>query len=280
MGSEKHAAPPGFKSVLVVEPMSNLRQIVTNFLRVAHVETIMTCSTPVEALRLIGGKPCELIICGSSHGAGFGLAAAIRYGLDTPNRNVPIVLLAKSADRETIVVARDKGIDSVLAVPFSATDLFRRMRSLSANRPHLVVSKSYVGPDRRRQDCPISHADRRKLDVPPEISFHLPAREILHGFIKSRIEAANKGTAPGARAAPSTMMPRKSMVQTSTEKKGREMRASAADLKPRFQLSRSCKSNAGITIVGAFQPLSKRVILRLIDMVRAGEVEDLFYVAL
>lgn len=268
-----------FRCALIVEPVQNLRKLVAGLTVHAGIEKIVTCATPVEAMRLIEANRCDLVLCGSSNFAGQALAQCIRWAADSPNRNVPILLLAKAADPDVIFAARDEGIDSVLAIPFSGNALATRVRSLSQARPPMVETPAYVGPERRRQDRPISFPDRRAGLAAPDVpAYTSTSEDLLREFIRSR-RSTTASDGPSGTKRPGVVMtqPKGPAFKSGLKSGGKEMRCVARDLKPGDRLAKAVKSDSGLVVVGADQELTDRTILRLVDLVNAGEIQDVFH---
>jgi DNA-binding response OmpR family regulator len=66
------------------------------------------------------------------------------------NPYVPIIMLTGHSEKHRVVRARDAGITEFLAKPISATALYERILNLVANPRPFIRTKTYFGPDRRR----------------------------------------------------------------------------------------------------------------------------------
>ncbi len=257
MVAEDQASRRIFTSALVVEPVAFLRQIVTKFLRDNGVAVVQHCSSPVEALRLIKKFGSELVFCGSGAGAGVALVEALRWGSDTPNREITFVLIEKAPSPETVQQAKSLGIDSIIAVPFSGNVLKSRMDALSRIWPDFSVSPDYIGPDRRRSDQAIEASNRRTGSEPAAPQYSKTCLDILRDHVQKRRSGQTKPeSAPDA-----------------------ETPCGISTLKPGVILARPCATRTGDVLAAAHKPLSAQIVMRLTDLVRAGELEDRFYLA-
>jgi CheY-like chemotaxis protein len=246
-----------YRSVLVLEPVSSLRNIVTGFLRLCRIPDIITCSSPVEAIRIFRAQEVDLVISGSTHKVGYALALALRLGKDSPNRTVPMMLLEKSPSKKTVLGARNSGINTVLAFPFSAAVLHRRIEALHRVPVEMIYAGSYVGPDRRHLAAANPGGpERRKGAVPEKPNYVLSVSDILRSFLSTDTSASGK---------PERL-------------NGRGCRA--CDLEPGQQLEEACITTAGVVVVATKGVLTERSIQRIVDMVASGDLADRFVVAI
>lgn len=262
-----------FRKALVVEPVAHLRQMTVGLLKNTTLHEVAMCSSPVEAIKMIQLHDTDLVLCGSTHGASIVLTEMLRQGSNSPNRYVTVVELACHADYKSVVFARDKGVNTVLAVPFSANDLARRLISLSRSNAPFVEVATYVGPDRRQQVKPISHEDRRLGSIPDPAPHSLTCQEILQRFIDAQKKRRMEEQDQDKKTVAAGITKGKELLQDT-----QTLRCTANDLKPEMTLLRNVVSRTGLTIVSSGTSLNKRTILRLTDMVQAGEVEDFFFV--
>jgi DNA-binding response OmpR family regulator len=70
------------------------------------------------------------------------------------NPYVPIIMLTGHSEKKRVVSARDAGITEFLAKPISAKALYERILNVVANPRPFIKTKSYFGPDRRRNSNP------------------------------------------------------------------------------------------------------------------------------
>src|SRR6202453_4437785 len=81
---------------------------------------------------------------------GLELAQMIRQPGANSNPYVPIIMLSGHSEKKRVVSARDAGITEFLAKPISAKALYERILNVVANPRPFIRSKTYFGPDRRR----------------------------------------------------------------------------------------------------------------------------------
>ena len=70
------------------------------------------------------------------------------------NPFVPIIMLTGHTEKDRVTAARDAGITEFLAKPISAKALYQRIVNVVANPRPFIKTKTYFGPDRRRNVNP------------------------------------------------------------------------------------------------------------------------------
>jgi two-component system, chemotaxis family, chemotaxis protein CheY len=63
---------------------------------------------------------------------------------------VPIIMITGHTEKERVTAARDAGVTEFLAKPISAKALYQRIINVVANPRPFIKTKTYFGPDRRR----------------------------------------------------------------------------------------------------------------------------------
>jgi DNA-binding response OmpR family regulator len=66
------------------------------------------------------------------------------------NPYAPIIMLTGHSEKRRVTVARDAGVTEFLAKPISAKGLYQRILNVVANPRPFIKTKTYFGPDRRR----------------------------------------------------------------------------------------------------------------------------------
>src|SRR6516225_2317037 len=78
------------------------------------------------------------------------------------NPYVPIIMLTGHSEKKRVIAARDAGVTEFLAKPISAKALYQRILNVVANPRPFIKTRTYFGPDRRRNVNPnYSGPDRR-----------------------------------------------------------------------------------------------------------------------
>jgi len=152
-------------SFLVVEDNAFMRKLLISMLQACNVGNIESATDGIKAFKLMrDGFSPDLILTDMKMPVMGGLEFTrwVRSADEVAKKDVPIILVTAFADAETVVAARDAGVDEFLAKPVSADDLLLRIRNvIEAKRPYVASSK-YAGPDRRRRQARIKGRERRK----------------------------------------------------------------------------------------------------------------------
>lgn len=139
-------------TVLVVEnshAMFELTKSVLNTFGVNHVHSAYGFN---EGLNTFHNLNPDLVIIDwlSEPLNGLELTKKIRSDPSTPNPFVPIILMSGYSVKKRVLTARDSGITSFLAKPFTAKMLYKRIEELIEFPRQFVKNEHYFGPDRRR----------------------------------------------------------------------------------------------------------------------------------
>src|SRR5215470_17176191 len=94
---------------------------------------------------------------------GLELAQMIRQPESKGNPYAPIIMLTGHSEKRRVTYARDAGVTEFLVKPISAKALYDRILNVVANPRAFIKTKSYFGPDRRRNANPnYAGPERRK----------------------------------------------------------------------------------------------------------------------
>ncbi len=123
--------------VLVVDDNQNMRKLVATILEGCGIKNVQTCSTAMEAFTELITFPADLIICDWNMAPvdGVTFIRMVRTSGDSPNKNVPIIMLTGHPERELVIEARDAGADAFLAKPISPKALLDRVLALIEGSP-------------------------------------------------------------------------------------------------------------------------------------------------
>jgi two-component system, chemotaxis family, chemotaxis protein CheY len=83
---------------------------------------------------------------------GLELAQMIRQPGANANPYVAIIMLTGHSEKKRVTAARDAGITEFLAKPISAKGLYERIVNIVVNPRPFIRTKTYFGPDRRRNN--------------------------------------------------------------------------------------------------------------------------------
>jgi DNA-binding response OmpR family regulator len=81
---------------------------------------------------------------------GLELTSMIRQPGANANPYVAIIMLTGHSEKKRVLQARDAGVTEFLAKPISAKALYQRILNVVVNPRPFIKTKTYFGPDRRR----------------------------------------------------------------------------------------------------------------------------------
>jgi two-component system chemotaxis response regulator CheY len=108
---------------------------------------------------------------------GLELTQMIRQPGANANPYVAIIMLTGHSEKQRVVLARDAGVTEFLAKPISANGLYKRIVNVVANPRPLIKTKTYFGPDRRRNVNPNYIGTERRKGGKAEVIRQVPLLE-------------------------------------------------------------------------------------------------------
>ena len=105
---------------------------------------------------------------------GLELIQMIRQPGANSNPYVAIIMLTGHSEKKRVVSARDAGVTEFLAKPISAKGLYQRIVNVVANPRSFIKTKTYFGPDRRRNTNNAYIGPERRLGGEVEV-LHQPS---------------------------------------------------------------------------------------------------------
>ena len=108
---------------------------------------------------------------------GLELAQMIRQPGANANPYVPIIMLTGHSEKKRARPARDAGITEFMAKPISAKALYQRILNVVANPRPFIKTKTYFGPDRRRNVNSNYVGPERRKGGKADVLRQTPARQ-------------------------------------------------------------------------------------------------------
>jgi len=138
---------------LIVEDSRFKLSLVRQQLRTFDAGEIFECLDGADAFETLSVKRVDFIITdsGMSPVDGLSLVHHIRTGAESPNAEVPIIILVENPSLSKLTAARDVGATDVLTKPVSPKMLYDRIQNAIKNSRNFVRAEKFVGPDRRRR---------------------------------------------------------------------------------------------------------------------------------
>lgn len=112
---------------------------------------------------------------------GFELTQWVRRSPNSPNSEVPIIMLTGNSGLDTIYTSRDCGVTELLIKPVIPKQVLAKLHATLIEPREFISQKTYVGPDRRRRDEPNYRGPYRRACDPMQIQ----------AKTKATVEAAN-----------------------------------------------------------------------------------------
>jgi CheY-like chemotaxis protein len=149
---------------LVADGNSYFQSILHGILHALGAQHIAVTGNGDEALARSRADVTDLLICDWNLPQldGFALVKRIREDNHNPNRHTPVIVLTSHARAQNVERARDCGANLVLAKPISPKMIYDRLLWIAEDPRPFVLTRSYIGPDRRfKEGPPLGAADRR-----------------------------------------------------------------------------------------------------------------------
>ena len=159
-------APKGYLRafhVLVAEPNMYMRSILRGLLGTFDAETITEVTSFAEVEYYTTQMQVDLLMTEMFLHGGTAIDIARNVRSASPALQfLPIILVTGFTRQDYMECARDAGIDEIVAKPFTAANIIRRIENIVERRRPFVKTPSYFGPERRRKKMRFPlHLERR-----------------------------------------------------------------------------------------------------------------------
>ncbi len=152
---------------LILEDNVHMRTLIRSILNALGARSIREAGDVETAFQILRTSPADMVICDweMEPVSGLDFVKRVRNDKDSPNPQIPIIMLTAHSEMTRVMEARDSGINEFVVKPISANTLYARIRDIIRHPRNYVQTETYFGPDRRRRQVQISAPDRRK-DAP------------------------------------------------------------------------------------------------------------------
>jgi len=139
--------------VFIIDDNRHMRRLLQSILNALGVTDIAESGNAVEAYEALRDFEADVVIVDwhMKPMNGIEFVRKVRNSDDSFNQYVPIIMLSGYADIDRITEARDTGVNEFMAKPISGAALYKRFLSIIEHPRPFVRTRSYFGPDRRRQ---------------------------------------------------------------------------------------------------------------------------------
>ncbi len=143
------------KRLLVVDDNKNMRMIIRTILNSFQIRRVEEADGGGSAFQILMSFPANLIITDLNMPVmdGIEFVRLVRTDKDSKNPYIPVIMLTGHSELPRITSARDAGVNAFLTKPVSADSLFSKVAFLIEHAQPFIRCKTYVGPDRRRENC-------------------------------------------------------------------------------------------------------------------------------
>jgi DNA-binding response OmpR family regulator len=159
---------------LIVDDNRFARQLVKNALYTFGMRRTIEAADAIQAFEIIRSDKIDFAIVDMEMPlvTGIEFTLLVRRGERGTSSELPIIMISGYADERRVVEAKNAGVHEFVAKPFSAEDLFRRVRNTLVRPRPFIYCDTYIGPDRRMGNKgELGFDDRRKAPhlAPPVI---------------------------------------------------------------------------------------------------------------
>ena len=150
---------------LVVDDNAHMRRIVRTLLHGFGAREVYEAEDGAAGLEAFTHHIPDIVITDWAMPIfdGLELTQMIRQPDANTNPYVPIIMLSGHSEKKRVIAARDAGVTEFLTKPISAKSLYDRIINVVVNPRPFIKTRSYFGPDRRRNAGGVySGEDRRK----------------------------------------------------------------------------------------------------------------------
>jgi two-component system, chemotaxis family, chemotaxis protein CheY len=137
---------------LVCDDNAHMRRILRTLLHSFGAREVYEAEDGATALEMYSHYAPDIVITDWSMPIfdGLELTQMIRQPDGVGSPYAPIIMLTGHSEKRRVMVARDAGVTEFLAKPISAKGLYQRILNVVVNPRPFIRTKTYFGPDRRR----------------------------------------------------------------------------------------------------------------------------------
>lgn len=140
--------------VLLVDDNIHMRDLLRRLLGSLGIRDIDEATNGQAGMGMLRACKYDLILTDLEMQPMDGLefTSQVRTSKESPNPQVPIIMVSGHTEIHRVQAARDSGITEFIVKPITTRDLFARITDISERPRPFVRCSSYVGPDRRRRN--------------------------------------------------------------------------------------------------------------------------------
>src|ERR1700753_3613557 len=140
--------------LLVVDDNPHMRRILRTLLHGFGTREVYEAEDGANGLEMLTHYVQDIVICDWMMPIfdGLELTQMIRQPGANGNPYAPIIMLTGHSEKKRVTSARDAGVTEFMAKPISAKALYQRILNVVTNPRPFIKTKTYFGPDRRRNN--------------------------------------------------------------------------------------------------------------------------------
>ena len=140
--------------VLLVDDNIHMRDLLRRLLGSLGIRDIDEATNGQAGMGMLRACKYDLILTDLEMQPMDGLefTSQVRTSKESPNPQVPIIMVSGHTEIHRVQAARDSGITEFIVKPITTRDLFVRITDIAERPRPFVRCSNYVGPDRRRRN--------------------------------------------------------------------------------------------------------------------------------
>jgi len=148
--------------ILIADDEPLIRNLVFGVLTNLGFRNITIAASGRKAIEHITNKKFDFIITDWRMEDIDGIDLVKHVRTTQKNKTVPIIMLTGNTEVFYVKAAISAGINAYLLKPFSAEQLAKRIRSVIESPREFIISRKYIGPDRRHLDMVSTTGNERR----------------------------------------------------------------------------------------------------------------------
>lgn len=152
-----------------MDDSEQMRDFLTALLEAMGITDILVAKNGDEGHSLFLQAGPDIIITDGAMSPtdGYELTDRIRSDPSNPNPYIPIIMLSGHLEDADVQRARVSGVSEYLAKPVSSSTLYERLVAIVGNPYYFIKTRTYLGPDRRRETQSMFHGNNRRASDAP-----------------------------------------------------------------------------------------------------------------
>jgi CheY-like chemotaxis protein len=156
---------------LIVDDQQFLCSVLADLMRGFGAYNSHQAKNGAHAIEMMGSVKPDIIFTDLNMEPvnGFELTHWVRRSPESPDRQVPIILLTGNSDLDTIFKARECGVTEMLIKPVVPKQVLAKLHTVLLEPREFINEKTYVGPCRRRHNDENYKGPKRRACDPMQI---------------------------------------------------------------------------------------------------------------